>query len=65
MSIINYLFIGFFLTFLLDYICDKFKDHPSWSNVPDWDWGSRMMFILFWPVGVMIFTYTFIKERFK
>ena len=63
--IINYIFVGFILTFLLDYISDKFKNHPSFKDVPEWDWGSRIIFMLFWPLGTFIFIYSFIKERFK
>ena len=65
MSIINYLFIGCIGAFLLDYFSHKYQDHPSWQNVPSWDWGARIMFVLAWPLGVIIFIYTFIKERFK
>ena len=62
--VLNYIFIGFIITFLLDYVSDKYKNHPSWVNVPEWDWGSRIMFILFWPLGVGLFLYTFIKTYF-
>ena len=65
MIILNYLFIGFVCAFLLDYFSYKYQDHPSWQNVPGWGWGSRIMFVLAWPLGVILFTYTFIKERFK
>ena len=63
--ILNYIFIGFVCTFLLDYMSHKFQNHPSWEKVPKWDWGARITFVLFWPVGVVLFIYTFIKERFK
>jgi len=33
--------------------------------VPDWNWGARIMFILFWPLGTALFIYTFIKEYFN
>tara|TARA_R110002051_G_scaffold58174_1_gene107277 strand:+ start:3154 stop:3351 length:198 start_codon:yes stop_codon:yes gene_type:complete len=65
MIILNYLFIGCICAFLLDYFSHKYQDHPSWQNVPDWDWGARIMFVLAWPLGVILFIYTFIKERFK
>ena len=44
MSILNYFFIGFALTFLIDYACNKFK---AFKKVPDWGWGARTIFILF------------------
>ncbi len=65
MSILNYLFIGFCLSFILDYMSHKFKDHPSWKDVPDWSWASRLTFALIWPLGAIVFIYVFIKERFK
>ena len=63
--ILNYIFIGFAVAFLLDYISEKYKDHPSWVNVPEWDWTSRTMFALIWPIRITLFIYTFLKERFK
>ena len=65
MSILNYLFIGFVLVFLIDYYCYKFEDHPSFQKVPDWNMGARLMFILLWPVGLSIFIFSFIKAYFK
>ena len=62
--VLNYIFIGFAITFLLDYMVYKFKDHPAWQNVPDWSWGARIMFALFWPLGATLFIYTFIKIYF-
>ena len=63
--ILNYIFIGFVFAFLLDYASYKFQNHPSWEKVPRWVWGARIAFILCWPAGVILFVYTFIKERFK
>ena len=64
-KVLNYIFIGFAFTFILDYLSDKFVDHPSFKDVPEWGWGARIMLILFWPLGTALFIYTFIKERFK
>ena len=63
--ILNYFFIGFVCTFLLDYMSNKFKNHPSWKDVPEWNWKERITFILFWPLGISLFIYTFIKEKFN
>ena len=60
--ILNYLFIGFVLSFLLDYISEKYKNHQSFQNVPKWGWGARIMFSLVWPIGVIIFIYLLIRE---
>ena len=51
-------------TFVLDYLSDKYADHPAFEEVPEWGWGARIMFILFWPLGVGLFLYTFIKTYF-
>ena len=63
--VLNYIFIGFAFTFLLDYISDKYADNPAFKNVPDWDWGARIALILFWPFGVAIFIYFFLKSYFN
>ena len=63
--ILNYIFIGFAFTFTIDYIADKYSDHSAFKDVPDWGWGSRIKLILFWPLGIAVFIYTFLKERFR
>ena len=63
--ILNYIFIGFAFTFLLDYLSDKFKNHPASQGVPEWTWGARIALTLFWPLGVIIFIYTFLKSYIK
>ena len=62
--VLNYIFIGFIITFLLDYMSEKFKNHVGWENVPEWTWGARIMFTLFWPLGTALFIYSFIKIYF-
>tara|TARA_A100001515_G_scaffold118929_1_gene101402 strand:- start:426 stop:626 length:201 start_codon:yes stop_codon:yes gene_type:complete len=64
-KVLNYIFIGFTITFLLDYISEKYKNHQAFKDVPEWDWGARIMFALFWPLGTIIFIYVFLKEYFK
>ena len=63
--VLNYIFIGFAITFLLDYMSEKFKNHAGWENVPEWTWGARIALTLFWPLGVIIFIYTFLKSYFE
>ena len=63
--VLNYIFIGFIFTFLLDYVSDKYANHPAFKDVPVWGWGARIMFILFWPIGAIIFTYAFLKSYFE
>jgi len=62
---LNYIFIGFAFSFILDFISDKYADHPSYQNVPEWSWGARIMLILFWPLGAAMFIYVYLKEYFK
>tara|TARA_B100002019_G_scaffold20861_1_gene15915 strand:- start:224 stop:424 length:201 start_codon:yes stop_codon:yes gene_type:complete len=63
--ILNYIFIGFISTFLLDYLHYSLRNHPLWKEIPVWTWGARILFALFWPIGISFFIYTFIKERFR
>ena len=62
--ILNYIFIGFAITFLLDYISEKYKNHQAFQEIPEWNWGARIMFALFWPLGTTLFLYIFIREYF-
>ena len=59
---LNYLFIGFILAFLLDYFSFTYEHHISWQIVPNWGWGATIMFSLVWPIGIIIFIHTLIKE---
>jgi hypothetical protein len=63
--ILNYFFIGFVFSFLIDYFSFKLQNHPAWKNVPEWGWGARIIFVLIWPIGILIFIYTFTKQFFK
>ena len=64
-KILNYIFIGFAFTFVLDYFSDKYADHPAFEEVPEGGGGARIMFILFWPLGAIIFVYAFLGSYFK
>ena len=61
-GIILYLLIGLVLALGLDIASGVYKNHPSWVNVPEWNWGARTVFILFWPLGVGLFIVTLYKE---
>ena len=58
---LNYLFIGFILTFLVDYFSFKYKNHKSFKNIPEWTWLARIFFALIWPIGL----YYIIRGLFK
>ena len=61
--ILNYIFIGFVCTFIIDYICYKFKDHKSFKNVPEWSWTARISFALLWPLGILFTIYQLFNTR--
>jgi hypothetical protein len=60
--ILIYIFIGSILSFLLDHFTIKYADVLSWKDIPDWGWSSRIIFILLWPIGVIIFIVLFIDN---
>tara|TARA_B100001094_G_scaffold258157_1_gene257889 strand:+ start:3460 stop:3654 length:195 start_codon:yes stop_codon:yes gene_type:complete len=64
MSILNYLLIGVFFSFLVDFLLDRWSYHPDLQE-KKWDWNTRILAILAWPIGVIIFIVQFIKERLK
>ena len=66
MSILNYLFIGFGFTFIVDLLLgmDSIKNHPKMQDTPIWDMKLRLFCILVWPLSVLIFTLAFIKSFF-
>ena len=66
MSLINYFFIGFIFTFLVDTLIGlkSIKNHPKMKDYI-WGWNERIIGILFWPVCLCVFLYNFLKEFFK
>ena len=63
--IISYLFCVLIFTFLLDFISDKLKDNPHMIETPGWNWKTRIVSIIFWPILLVTFIYNFIKTYFK
>ena len=66
MSILNYFFIGFVFTFLVDILMgsSKIKNHPKMKD-KTWGMNERIICTLIWPISVLLFTITFIKSYFK
>ena len=66
MSILNYFFIGTGFTFIIDLLLgmEKIKIHPA---VKDKNWGirERIMCVIIWPLAVIVFLTSFIKQSFK
>ena len=65
MIILNYLIIGFGFAFILDMMHYIFRNHKAFKDVPEWDWKSRIIFVLIWPIGLSVFLYAFLKQYFK
>lgn len=66
MSIINYFFTGFAITFIVDLFLnlEYVKNHPKMENII-WGMKERMICIIIWPIALLIYLYAFIKARLK
>ena len=66
MSILNYLFIGTAFTFIIDLILgmESIRKHEALKNV-EWNMVQRILCILVWPLGALVFLINFIKQFFK
>jgi hypothetical protein len=66
MSILNYFFIGFAFTFVIDLLIDmeSIKNHPA---VVDKNWGikERILCIAIWPIAALTFIIAFTKQFFR
>ena len=66
MSILNYFTIGFIFCFLVDVLLNISAIRKRLKpKTLKWGWGERICAVLVWPIGIIIFTIQFIKERFK
>jgi len=66
MTVLNYFFIGFVFTFLIDILMGlkHIKNHPKMKN-HIWGMKERILCIIIWPLSVLIFSIAFIKTSFK
>ena len=66
MTILNYFFIGFAFAFIIDLLLsiEIIKKHPKMKD-HTWGWNERITCILFWPIALLVFLITFIKQLFK
>ena len=64
--LLNYIVIGFAFAFIVDYMLNLkvFKNHPQTQNAK-WGWGEMVCAVIAWPIGIIIFVYTFIQQYFK
>ena len=63
MTILNYFFTGFAFTFLCDLLMNLklIQNHPKMKN-HTWGWNERIILILIWPLGLLVFLGAFIKN---
>jgi len=62
-TFIYYLFFGFIFSLVVDVSTWYYKRQGN--ELPagaDWDWNTRMLAILIWPLGVIYFIVGFIVE---
>ena len=64
--LLNYIFIGFAFAFIVDCVLnlESVRNHPKSINLK-WGWGERICAILAWPIGILIFLFSFIKTYFN
>ena len=66
MTVLNYFFIGFVFTFLIDILMSlkHIKNHPKMEN-HIWEMKERIMCIFIWPIAFIVFFIAFLKAYFK
>ena len=57
--------VGFSCALVLDLLSYIFKDHKAWKDVPQWDWKARILLAIVWPLGILIFLYSFCNKYFE
>ena len=64
--ILNYIFIGFAFTFFVDLLLlnKTIRNHIEVKNL-EWNITQRVICILVWPIGSLIFLISFFKSFFK
>ena len=64
--VINYFFIGFVFTFIVDLFLNNAQDNPKVKEaLKDWDTEQRIACAMLWPVGVIWFLIALIKNALK
>ena len=64
--ILNYLFTGAVFTLIIDCIISwKIEDPRIISILSNWNNNTRIICILIWPIGILIFFISFLKSFFK
>ena len=64
--ILNYLFMGAIFTLIIDCIISwKIEDPRIISILSNWNNNTRIICILIWPIGILIFFISFLKSFFR
>ena len=64
--ILNYLFTGAVFTLIIDCIISwKIEDPRIISILSNWNNNTRIICILIWPIGILIFFISFLKSFFR
>ena len=66
MHIINYLLLGVMFCFIVDMASD-YARRKGVKVPPDaeWNWETRLIAMVIWPLGLIFFLRGYIKERYK
>ena len=62
---ITYILIGVIFMFCIEYLLSLESIQEKLTDVPNIGWTERVLGILFWPICLCIFLYSFLKEFFK
>ena len=64
--LLNYIVIGFAFAFIIEYLLslESFKNHPNSKNMI-WGWNEKILAIIVWPIGIIMFLVSFIKTYLK
>ena len=62
--VLKYFMAGIVFTFFVDVIISKLQNHPLIQKI-GWGNGERIACILIWPICLLLFIHSFIKETFK
>jgi len=65
MNILNYFFIGFGFTFLMDILMSVLKSKGLLLKSIEWSLLNRLFCIIIWPLAAIWFLIAFIKQFFK
>jgi len=64
--IFNYIFVGVVFTFIIDLFFSMSQNNPKVKNISeDWSNEQRIALTILWPIGILWFIASFIKNIFE